>query len=172
MKDGFQCVIGPPQVLDGDSSTWDDHWGRGKRIKKPRRLSDADEVDPNKRSKSDPPRPASQSRNQLPFNTRHILRPEDVSPTVQDKVYLQGVKENRHKETIPMSGPCPLWGLRREPFIAALGFTEDLSYEATGAAVYCVNGDTQAAGVVLEGRPTLKAFWGVKEDTGTIVAAM
>jgi hypothetical protein len=98
------------------------------------------------------------------------LRPEDVEPTAQDIKYNQRVEENAKKPAMKYFKECPLWAMRRHAFYAATDSLRNPT-PTVGASVQ-IGESGVARGVLLEGSPTLKAFWGQGVDVGTIVAAM
>lgn len=178
-KNGDTCVLGTPYVVNlpptQASSEVDDEGGRGKRVKKQRRLSASDEVDPNllsfdgttlKQPRSRPSRP-----NPLPRPHDLPARPEDVDPSSSDRDYEQRAMENSEKPGLGQTrGPCPIFANRRQALTAACSWMRN-PVETNGALVD-IGTSGIARGVVLQGRPWTKSFWGEREDAGTIVTTM
>lgn len=152
--------------------------GRGKRIKKKRRLSD-DMVDSTMLNFDGTalkkPRPRAPRTSALPVPA-HVgpARPENVHATEEDKRYQAAVKANNDRpDLLNMRGCCPVWADRRRALFAAAEYFR-APVHIPGASVE-IGPSGIARGVVLEGTPPVgarKPFWGEAEQAGTIVTYM
>jgi hypothetical protein len=98
------------------------------------------------------------------------LRPEDVPSTAQDERYASRTRDNVAKDAMQPHGFCPVWAGRRQALYAACEYFRNPT-QTVGASVQ-LGSSGIGRGVLLEGNPTIKAFWGTRDETGTIVAAM
>lgn len=155
----------------------DEEGGRGMRVKKKRRLSASDELDPTTLSwdGSSVKKPRSKPRPSA-VNTplRGPLRPEDVQPTDADGEYYAALKVNDERPLLDnMRGFCPLWSDRRQALTAACKHFEN-SYKVAGASV-SVGTSGVARGVILDNTPVgsvAGSYFGMEERAGTIVTSM
>lgn len=149
--------------------------GRGKRVRKKRRLSASDELDPNLLNFDGTglrkPRPRASRVSHLPPPRLGPLRPEDVRPSDDDVRYRAAVAANDERPPLTdMRGFCPAWADRRRGLFGAAEYLRN-PVPTTGASVD-IGASGLARGVVLEGQPSQPGWWGEGARTGTIVAAM
>lgn len=151
--------------------------GRGKRVKKKRRLSASDEMDPNtlnfegtgiRKARSRQPKPITQ----LPSSSAGYLRPEDVTPTQEDEQYAALAAREAPALEDPRGIP-PFWAGRRRALQAALPYFRN-PIRTDGAAVD-IGPSGVARGVILDGAPNESVeahFFGTAERAGTILTNM
>lgn len=151
------------------ASPTDEIEGRGKRIRKARRLG-SDELDPNnllpdgtlKRVvKKKPPRPA------VP-----VFTADEPPMTKDDEAYFARVEANAARPALrDMRGACPVWALKRRDLSAAAEYLRDPKKTEGGSVEIGVGG--LARGVILEGvAPGQGTFWGKGAQAGTIVVGL
>lgn len=152
--------------------------GRGKRVRKKRRLSADGEVDPNDydddglpipKQRPEPPRspPAAPPPRADPIGP--LIADPPVSP--DDERYHERVEANAKKPPlVKMKGPCPVWAHTRRALQSALGYLRN-PVKTVGASVEIEGGI--AKGVILEGEPPgEKHYWGTGPLAGTILTSM
>lgn len=175
--------------------------GRGKRVKKKRRLS-ADQIDPetlddegnprhvtgptsntgfdkpgqSSTSFKAPVKGATRPRSSLPSKT---LKP-DQPLSKADEEYFRLLEENAQKPPLrDMRGACPVWSHTRRALCSATEYLRN-PIRSEGASVEVGKGGV-ARGVILEGRPPGdRTYWGTTMElngerismAGTIVANM
>jgi hypothetical protein len=166
---------GKGRALETDSeaeaveSPTDGFEGRGKRIRKARRLG-SDELDPNnllpdgtlKRvAKKKPPR-----------TTVPVFTADEPPMTKDDEAYFARVEANAARPALrDMRGACPVWALKRRDLSAAAEYLRDPKKTEGGSVEIGVGG--LARGVILEGvAPGQGTFWGKGAQAGTIVVAL
>lgn len=140
-------------MTNGDEG--EDAEGRGKRVKKKRRLSASDEVDPNTLGWDGTPLKKPRGRPRvaapiLPFNGP--LRPEDVKLTYLDVKSEAELAENTARP--PLADPrdfSPMWADRPHAFTAAAGRFQSPIKTMGAWVARAANG--QAQGVILTGQP-------------------
>lgn len=169
----------PNGDAESDEEVVEDESGRGKRVKKKRRLSASDEVDPNllnfdgsglRKARSRPSRPVTQLP---PSSSTGYLRPEDVTPTDEDRAYDEVCSGNTSQELEDPRGIPPFWADRRRAVQAALPYFRDPV--ATDGAKVDIGPSGIARGVILDGIPRESvgaSFFGMGERAGTIVTNM
>lgn len=161
---------------DGGPSVPEDG-GRGKRVKKKRRLSASDEVDPSLLNFDGTgirkPRAPRAVKSGLPGLNAEPIRPEDVPPSRADIAHFDAVAKNDARpELHDMRGFAPVWADRRRALASAVE-----SFRAPqpvpGASV-SIGPSGIARGVILEGQPPLemRTYWGTGERIGTIITSM
>lgn len=172
----------PPPSSDSEEDESDtaaprEDGGRGKRIKKKRRLSASDEVDPNllnfDGSGFRKPRAARQPKAGLPGATMEPTRPEDVTPSKADVEHFESVAKNNERPDLhDMRGFAPVWADRRRALAAAVEAFR--APQTTPGASVSVGPSGIARGVILEGKPPLemRTYWGTGERIGTIITSM
>jgi hypothetical protein len=169
--------------------------GRGRRVKKRRRLSDTYEVDkvsPQKLERSGsqarpdangyeddlPSRstahPASNANPRRSKSINDSPPPIDISSSrkAKDDTYFARLEVNARKPPLSdMKGPCPVWSATRKALSAATEYLRDLT-PCEGGSV-CVAEGGVARGLILEGNVLgEKPFWGEGEDAGSIAASL
>lgn len=170
------------QVPNGEGESDDDavaeEGGRGKRVKKKRRLSASDEVDPNhlnfdgtglRKARARP----SKAVTQLPSSSAGYLRPEDVIPTEEDVKYKSLCDSHMAPALQHPRGIPPFWANRRRALQSALPSFRD--HIKTDGALVDIAPSGVARGVILEGAPhetTEAHFFGTGERAGTILTNM
>lgn len=146
--------------------------GRGKRVRKKRRLSASDELDPNLLNFDGtglrkPRSRVSRVAHHLPPAHSGPLRPEDVVD--KDTSYRDAVVANDAREALgDMRGFCPAWTDRRRALFTAAEYLRN-PISTTGASVD-IGASGLARGVILEGHTISPAYWGEGRMAGTIVA--
>ncbi|BEJ16262.1 hypothetical protein CspHIS471_0508670 [Cutaneotrichosporon sp. HIS471] len=151
--------------------------GRGKRVKKKRRLSADDEMDPNTLNfegtaiRKARPRPSKTP--QQPSSSAGYLRPEDIKPTPEEEAYAALAERDVPQLPLDMiRGKPPFWAERRSTLQAAITNFNSSLIRTDGAWVdYGHSGI--ARGVVLDGMPHESIqphFFGEGERAGTILA--
>lgn len=168
----------PNEDGESDDEVVVEEGGRGKRVKKKRRLSASDEVDPNqlnfegtalRKARARPSRPVTQ----LPSSSAGYHRPEDVTPTAEDLKYkslcdIQTAPDLKDPRGIP-----PFWADRRRALEAALLQFRNLVWTDGAAVRLGLSG--LGVGIVLDGVPhatTEPHFFGTGERAGTILTNM
>jgi hypothetical protein len=166
----------PPEKGKGRANGEESDEGRGKRVKKKRRLSAADEMDPNtlnfdgtgiRKARARPSKPPA-----LPSSRAGYLRPEDVTPTPEDEAYAVLAAREAPALEDPRGIP-PFWAERRLALQGALlNFGDPV--RTTGASVG-IGRSGVATSIVLDGAPNESVeahFFGTGERAGTILANM
>lgn len=163
-------------VDDGSdaSDTDGEDAGRGKRVRKKRRLSATDEVDPNLLNLDGSlrkPRAKGPRIPGLPGPGAGANRPEDVRVTEDDARYRAAVEANDQRPDLSsMRGFCPVWANRRRELFAAAEYLR--APVPTAGASVDIGRSGVARGVILEGPSSPKTFWGEGGQAGSIAAYM
>jgi hypothetical protein len=149
-----------------DDASLDDDQGRGKRVKKKRRLSANGEVDPTTVDNDGSPLKSVRRT----AHSTYIAQPRDVFAA--DKAYATRLEANASKRPLDgMRSPCPVWANNRRALQAAVEYFRN-PIRTEGGSVEVGTGGL-ARGVILEGTPPGQGtFWGQGNETGTIVACL
>lgn len=156
--------------------------GRGKRVKKKRRLSATGEVDPEslnadgtvikkrKQAKASISTSTGTSHQHQHQQLHQVPLEGPLSP--EDQAYFDRIEENGKKPRLSeMRATCPVWSTTRKGLQAAAEYLRNPSKTAGASVEIGVGG--VARGVILEGvPPSSRCFWGVQEDAGTIMVPM
>lgn len=142
--------------------------GRGKRVRKKRRLSAAGEIDPNDLNDDGSVNKKTRWTSTLVKNG-YVAQPP---LTVDDKAYFARLDANARRPPLSdMKGPCPVWGKTRRALQSTAEYLRQ-PVKTIGASVEIGVGGI-ARGVILEGQiPRQGVFWGEGEQAGTIITYM
>lgn len=154
-----------PAITNG----FEEDIGRGKRVKKKRRLSATGEIDP--QSVND--RGTVVKRRKQAAAASISQPPEMEGPlSVEDQRYFARIKDNETRPRLSeMKGTCPVWSTTRRGLQAGTEYLRNPSRTAGASVEIGVGG--VARGLILEGlTASTRHFWGVQGDAGTLVVPM
>ena len=162
---GKATDLGSESPLNDTGIGEDGDGGRGKRVRKKRRLSASGEVDPNDLDDEGTMLMKPPTSRRVPKPSIPLNGPPDPSPTADDKAYLTRVEANSKLPVLhPSRGPCPVWSNTRQALRAATEYFRQ-PIKTAGASVEIGNGKI-ARGVILEGKPTSsKTYWNLQDPT-------
>ena len=141
--------------------------GRVQRARKKRRLSAADEVDPDD---LDEDGSLNTKARREPSNLQNG-HSKDVSLNAADRLYFARIYQNSQRLPLrDMKGLCPVWAKTRRALQSAADYLRE-PVKTIGASVHIGVGGI-AQGIILEGQAGQGTFWGTGEQAGTIVTSM
>lgn len=168
--------------------------GRGKRVRKKRRLSAEGQIDPDTLDDDGNPRAVdpspshsrhtqhtplshqSRSNNKGATKPRSSLPSKTIKPnqpmTKADEEYFRLLEENAKKPGLrEMTSPCPVWSHTRRALCSATEYLRN-PIRSEGASVEVGEGGI-ARGVILEGKPPGRAtYWGTGKEAGSMLSNM
>lgn len=142
----------------------DEEGGRGKRVRKKRRLSSAGEIDPNVLNDD-----GSVNKKARVKSNVHV---KEIPLTAEDRAYFARVAQNELRGPLSIyRTACPLWARTRRALQSAAECFRQPD-KTIGASVGIGMGGV-ARGIIFEGdAPGKGVFWGEGERAGTIVTSM
>ena len=143
--------------------------GRGKRVRRKRRLSADGEIDPNDLNADGSVNKKARRKSNIRANGQTSKAPILCAA---DKLYFARLEENAKRPALnDMKGPCPLWAKTRKALQSVAEYLRDPG-KTIGACVDIGVGGV-ARGVILEGAAhEQRAFWGTGAEAGTIITSM